>query len=249
MDEPTPAPEPRDDDIIGHLFDGYEVHPIFRAPDGSQFLMDKVTRERSADIYLAPGETWARWGAALVPGRVYGDRRKAIHEAGHAVVCADEGIRVEYVTVVSFIHWSGTTFFGWCQHDYRLRERIRTDPATWRMRAARFALGGPEAERIHFELAGEPLPDDTRDQWSGDELAVKKAVAASFGLDLKALSWPELKSELNSAQILDEVESLRDDVRDRLLDPKVWGAVESVAARLLSEGAIPGDGLDKKLVS
>jgi hypothetical protein len=85
------------------------------------------------------------------------------------------------------------------------------------------------------------LPDDTRGKWSGDAVAVREAVAASFGLDPKALSW----QELNSTRILEEVERLRAAVRARLLDPKVWGAVAAVAARLLSEGAIPGDGLDK----
>jgi hypothetical protein len=121
-------PPPKD--AIGHFFDGFEVHMVFRNSDGGQFYVLKDTRERVPGFFLADGKTWARRDEGQPAQGDWCDARRAIHEAGHAVICADEGIKVEYMTCLPFSGWNGTLYHGWCQFDYRLHELVKADPAT-----------------------------------------------------------------------------------------------------------------------
>ena len=48
--------------------------------------------------------------------------RRVVHEAGHAVVCFDVGIGVEYVTLAS-----GQGRMGYCQYEYGLNAALKAD--------------------------------------------------------------------------------------------------------------------------
>jgi hypothetical protein len=106
----TSTPTPNADDqvppierLIGHWFDGRAVHKVFIEDDGRQFILVKEeTLVRLYDRYLEPGVTRGRRCAPTPISEAVRERAKprAYHEAGHALICVDEGIKVEYVTIM-----------------------------------------------------------------------------------------------------------------------------------------------------
>ena len=234
MDEPTPLPEPGIDDIVGHVFDGIDVYIVFRDADSRQFWFIPETGERWYGTYLEEGQTWRPPAAPCPDG--YCDRQKAIHEAGHAVICADEGIRVEYVTVLPSSGTDGEQLLGQCRYDYRLGQQLKADPQTWGPRAVKANLGGQEAECIYLERSGGEVTEQTRARWRNDSSAMRKQVAASFGWDVDKFEPAQLKAPC----VLNEIERLRELVATRLSDPAIWRVVEAVANLLVRLGAIEG---------
>jgi hypothetical protein len=229
----TPSePDPPLDDLLGHVFDGRHVCKVFRGPDGRQFYLfeidgarERVPPDRPGD-WLAEGCTWRRLDGGPHPGGDYCDERIAVHE----VTCVDQGIKVEYVT--------GVTFF--CQYDYRLRDRLKADRATWGEKVIRASLGGPEAERIFWERHGQLPPDDTQRGWSNDFSEARWQIIASDASDLAELDHDSFMERLHAPVVHSELLRLQGVVRQRLLQPAIWAAVERVAERLRAEGAIDG---------
>jgi hypothetical protein len=219
-----PGPDPPLDDLLGHVFGQGHVHPVFREADGRQFYLlqceDGRERVHGDSSFLDEGCTWRRLDEGLPDRRRnWYEERTAVHEAGHAVIGVDQGIKVEYVT--------GAVAF-WCQFDYRLRERLRADWATWGEKNMKAILGGPDAERIFWEWRGQQLPEDTNHGWSADLGRAKEVRMARDGPDTDQLG---AQTELVRLQGVD---------RERLQQPAIWAAVERVAERLRAEGAIDG---------
>jgi hypothetical protein len=238
MNENTPKREPQLDDLLGHFFDEAEVHMIFLEPDGRQFFLDmEEDNARIHGTFLAPGQTWARRSPPLGP---YCDERKAIHEAGHAVICADEDIRVEYVTVVAHPGPLGKTFHGRCRYDYRLSELLKADRGTWGLKLIRANLGGPEAERIYWERAGFSVPAEARQGWADDHYGAKEQIIIAGWPDWEKVATPEAMARLTAPDVLAELERCQRAVRERIMQPRMWAAVKNVADKLQSEGAIDG---------
>jgi hypothetical protein len=235
--------EPQLNDLLGHFFDGAEVHMIFREPDGRQFHL--LAAEPGARVHcnlLEPGQTWARRDGGLLPQTgSYCDERKAIHEAGHAVICADEGIKIEYVTVIAHDGPLGMTFHGRCRYDYRLTELLEAHRAQWGVKLVRANLGGPEAERIFWERKGSAVPDDYQQGWALDLSGAKdEIITAASGSRLIDMDFEDVKVWYKAPQVLEELERQRIVVRERLLQPHVWEAVRQVAIKLMAEGAVDG---------
>jgi hypothetical protein len=215
-DEATPSePDPPLDDLLGHVFDGSYVHKAFRGVEGRQFYLSVIdgARDRVHGDWLAEGCTWRRLDGGPHPDGNYCNERIAIHEAGHAVTCVDQGIKVEYVT--------GVPFF--CQYDYRLRDRLKADRATWGEKLIRASLGGPEAERIFWEWLGQLPADDTQRGWSDDFSEARWQIMASDGSDLAQLDHDSFMERLHSPAVQSELVRLQDVVRQRLLQPAIWG--------------------------
>jgi hypothetical protein len=105
--------------VIGHWFALGEVHIVFAEADGRQFILDKETLDRSFGDYLASGQTWGRREGAfpLAGGANEEEKMRAYHEAGHAVVCIDEGIKVEFVTIIPSKGRHDEVRLGFCQYD------------------------------------------------------------------------------------------------------------------------------------
>jgi hypothetical protein len=205
--------------------------------DGRQFIFDEEIGEGPYREFLAPCQTW---GILRSGGGQY-NHRDATHETGHAVICIDEGLRAEYVTVIPKTVHDPTTGGerprpGYCRYDYRLLQWFSTSPAAWGTNIAKINPAGQEAERIYLKGFGESVIQERQTFWDDDTRAAKKGVAASMGLNLERLE----PGQLNDPEILSEVERLRGLVQTRLSDPAVWAAVEAVANRLVAEGAIDG---------
>jgi hypothetical protein len=224
-DDPEASePVPRIEDILGHWFAVGEVHLVFREPDGRQFFLTKDTRERVHGTFLDAGQTWGR---REEPSPLRGDAReqvkvRAFHEAGHAVGCVDEGVKVEYVTIFSGTGWGGESFLGYCQYDYHLTDALRQRCPTWAERVARADLSGPVADCLFRERKGLDVPEDVRYAW-GNDFGKARSRLANKGVD------PD-----------QELDRLLRAVTARFQEAWVWDAVSRVAERLCDEGAIPG---------
>jgi hypothetical protein len=174
---------PSIDSILGHFFDGSEVHIVFCEADGRQFIMCKESSERSHITFLKEGCTWSSSVAGLAL-HDYCDKRIAIHEAGHAVITVLEGIKVEYVTVVPFIGSNGAQYRGLCQIDYRLAEVLKTGDLVAQKKKAKRALGGPAAETLYWCREGKDVPEEATQGWSQDLCSAKTAILGGVPLRL-----------------------------------------------------------------
>jgi hypothetical protein len=216
--------------IIGHWFAAGEVHIVFADPDGRQFYLVKETRERSYGNFLDPDQTWGVRDR-LTPLR--GIERaegmlRAVHEAGHAVACILEGIRVEFITIVPSRGWNGERRLGFCQYDYRLPEALRNDCLNLAEKTATADIGGPWADYIYREQNGLPKPEAIRYAWEHDyneaeKRLTEKAMRAGKKVDLDQ-----------------EIDRLNDSLRQRFQKPWIWGAITQIATKLCDEGAISG---------
>jgi hypothetical protein len=192
--------------------------------------------------FLEEGSTWGRLHDGRPrPSGPCCDARTATHEAGHAVICADEGIKVQYVTGLAGAGWHGEGRLGFCQYDYNLPARLRADPGAWAEKVALATLGGPEAERIFWERRGEALPEDVRWGWADDRNRARDLIRQAregpgeAGRD-PAAQW----ARLQAPDITAEYERLSGLVRARLLQRQVWEVVQGVADQIRAEGAIDG---------
>jgi hypothetical protein len=242
MNDSAKATEPTPDDILGHYFYGGEVHIVFCDHQGGQFLFLPETSERVTGGFLAAGRKWARAEGHPPSGRGgYCDDWKAVHEAGHAVICADEGIKVEYATVVpSHVPGQGKTL-GFCRYDYHLPAKLKADPAVWVERFARAMVGGPEAEGYLLERCRASPSRDTLWAWDNDFYQVKMRLLAMDGVNIDDLDYDEAIARLKSPDLVARLDKLRGAVGERLRQSQIWEKVNQIAALLKSEGAIDGE--------
>jgi hypothetical protein len=216
--------------IIGHWLACGEVHIVFAERDGRQFYLVKETLERSYGTFLAPGQAWARRDE---PSPLRGSAReqaevRAFHEAGHAVVCIDQGIKVEYVTIIPHRWWNGGLLLGYCQYDYCLPTALEQDCSAWAETAAKADLGGPLADYMFRERKGLDIPDEVRFAWQNDRSKAGRQLA------------DRARKEGRGVDLNQELNSLVDAVRRRLEEPWAWDAISRIANRLCDEEAICG---------
>jgi hypothetical protein len=217
-------PEPSMDAIIGHWFACGVVHIVFAEADGQQFYLLPGSLERSYGVFLDPGQTWGRRDP---PMPIQGTARaqamlRAFHEAGHAVACIDEGIKVEYITIVSHAGMSGEPRLGFCQYDYRVDTRLRAESV------AKAQLAGPYADYMYRERNGIEIGDEIRNAWRYDRSKARRIIEEKARQE---------GGTVNSEQVVD---GLFDIVAVRFKEPWVWIALSEIADRLCTEGAISG---------
>jgi hypothetical protein len=237
MSESSDSVVPPVDFVLGHYFDGREVHIVFRDPEDAerQFIVIKEERARLPGKFLEKGASWARHPQAPVGN--YSQEWKAFHEAGHAVMCVREGIKVEFVTAVPSPSWGGEPTLGYCQYDYRLSQARAADPPKWAEKVAKAHLGGLVAETLYWERAGQKVPASSEQGWGNDLYLAKKEVISREGVDLDKVDLATGSKLFRSAEVGAELDRLREAVGQDLLDPPTWEAVCRVAARLGAEGA------------
>jgi hypothetical protein len=216
--------------IFGHWFAAGEVHIVFTEDDGRQFFLVKPTLERSYGSFLDPGQTWARrdepaplQGIARAQGML-----RAFHEAGHAVACIDEGIKVEYVTIVGHTGWNDEPRLGYCQYDYRLPAALKQDCSAWAEKAAKADLGGPVADYLYRSQNGVEAPEEVRYAWRNDRDKARRYLAGKAA------------KEGQEVDLDRELDRLFDATAARFQEPWIWDAVSRIANRLCDEGAICG---------
>jgi hypothetical protein len=218
------------DAIVGHWFAGGEVHIVFAGKDGRQFFLVKETLERVFGDFLEPSQIWSR-RENPVPLRgvdLEEARLRAFHEAGHAVVCVDEAINVEFVTIIPSTGWNGQRQLGFCQYDYRLPEALKNDRLDLAEKTARTDMGGPWADHIFRQRNGLPTPEAVRYAWEHDRREARKRIAdKAFRLGKK------INLDL-------ELDRLSDMAGARLQEAWAWSAVTGIANQLCQEGAISG---------
>jgi hypothetical protein len=218
------------DAVVGHWYAGGEVHIIFAEDDGRQFFLTKETQERCYGTFLGSDQTWAR---REEPGPLRGIARdqgmlRAYHEAGHAVACIDEGIKVEYVTIISHVGWNGERLLGYCQYDYRIPEALEHDCSAWAEKVAKADLGGPLADYLYRSLEGLEVPEEVRHAWRHDRSKARRHLAERAAKEGKEVDLDQ------------ELDRLFDAVGARFQEPWAWVAVSRIANRLCDEGAISG---------
>jgi hypothetical protein len=206
------------DSIVGHWF-ARDVQAIFSDADG-QFFLEPEERKRIDGFFLEPGQGWAvrdRFQPSFGEARQQ-DMLRAVHEAGHAVACIDQGIRVEFLTIV---RGSGINRerLAYCQYDYHLILRDPMDDST-SAKVAVADLAGPIADRLYREANGFPTPTDITHAWEFDRANAKYRFAE-----------PDA----------DKFEGLDELVQGWIQEPHVWSAVLRIAEKLCDEGAISGD--------
>ncbi len=224
------SPVPPIEAVIGHWFACGEVHIVFAEGDGRQFFLIKETRERFYGTFLDPGHDWARreepaplTGAARDQGML-----RAYHEAGHAVACIDEGIKVEYVTIIPQVGWNGEQFLGLCQYDYRLPEALEHDSSVWAEKTAKADMGGPLADYLFRERNKVAVPEEVRYAWRNDRSKARRHLANKAAKEGK---------EVDLEQQLDDLFAL---LAARFQEPWAWAAICEIADRLCNEGAVSG---------
>jgi hypothetical protein len=218
------------DAVIGHWFACGEVHIVFAEDDGRQFYLIKETLERSYGTFLGPGQTWAR---REEPAPLRGIAReqgmlRAYHEAGHAVACTDERIKVEYVTILPHRGWDDERLLGYCQYDYRLPEALKHDCPAWAEKAAKADLGGPLADYLYRSRKGLEVPEGVRYAWRNDRGKARRHLADKAAKEGKKIDLDR------------ELDRLFDAVAERFQEPWAWAAISRVADRLCDEGAVSG---------
>jgi hypothetical protein len=225
-----PSSVPPIEAVIGHWFGIGEVHIVFTDDDGRQFILLKETRERFYGSFLAPGQSWASEGKCrpLQGGERVRMAARAYHEAGHAVACIDEGIKVEYVTIVPQMLWNDLPVLGYCQYDYRLPVALEQDCSAWAEKVAMADLGGPMADSLFRQRNELDTSEEVRFAWRQDICTARQHI------ENKA------RKEGREVDAQQEVDRLMDAVVTRFLEPWAWGAISRVADRLLDEGAICG---------
>jgi hypothetical protein len=216
--------------VIGHWFACGEVHIVFGEDDGRQFFLTKQTLERCYGTFLDPGQTWARrdeptplQGVAREQGML-----RAYHEAGHAVACAVEGIKVEYVTIVPHLGWNGERLLGYCQYDYGLSESLEHDCSAWAEKAAKADLGGPLADYLCRGLKRLDVPTEIRYAWQHDRSKARRRLANKPAKEGKEVDLDR------------ELDRLFDSVAARFRERWAWAAISRIAEKLCDEGAISG---------
>jgi hypothetical protein len=224
------SPVPPIDAIVGHWYACGEVHIVFAEDDGRQFSLIKETLERCHGTFLNPGQTWARRDE---PAPLRGTARdqgmlRAYHEAGHAVACVAEGIKVEYVTILPHRGWNGERLLGYCQYDYRLPAALERDGSVWAERVATADLGGPLADYLYHSLNGVVVPEKVRHAWRSDRGKARRQLADQAAKEGKEIDLDR------------ELERLFDAVAARFREPWAWTAVSRLADRLCDEGAVGG---------
>lgn len=214
---------------IGHDCFGGEVRAVYADSCGPYQLLDDGDEDgprRQTGHWLGAGQDWSSRG---VKGQLDANRRpvmmrRAVHEAGHAIICLDEGIKIEFVTIAV-----GQGRLGYCQYDYGLKHALKADLRAWGWKVARATLGGMEAEKLHLEQIGSVAEPEHPWAWSQDLSDVQ--------------GWLEDLLELQVAGVPDaegELARLQSSVRARLQLPELWSAVQEIANRLLVELAISG---------
>lgn len=217
--------------VIGHWFACGKVHIVFAESDGRQFFLMQEDHERAYGTFLKPGQHWNRRDE---PTPLQGRARdegilRAYHEAGHSVICIDEGLKVEYITIVPHLGWNDERRLGYCQYDYRLQQALKADGETWTERAAKAELGGPLADYMFRNRSGMNVPDGIRYAWRNDRRNASRHVAEQVARENKAVDLER------------DIDRLFEVVSARLHVPYVWAAVAMIAERLCDEGAISGE--------
>jgi hypothetical protein len=223
-------PVPPIDTRLGHWFACGEVHVVFPGDDGRQFFLIKETLERCHGTFLDTGQTWARRDEPAPLRGIARDEAmpRAYHEAGHAVACVAEGIKVEYVTILPHMGWGGERLLGYCQYDYRLPEALKHDCPAWAEKAAKADLGGPVADHLYRSLKGVEVPEDVRYAWQSDRGEARRHLADKAAKEGKEIDLDR------------ELDRLFDAVAARFQEPWAWVAISRVADRLCDEGAVSG---------
>jgi hypothetical protein len=212
--------------IIGHWLALGEVNIVFREHDGRQFYLVMPTLERSYGTFLAPGQTWGRRDESRALKGI--PRERAFHEAGHALAAIDEGIKVEYVTILPHTGWDGERRLGYCQYDYHLPTNLKQDCSAWAENAAKAMLGGPLADYMFRERNGLGIPDSVQDAWQYDRNKAMRLLA------------DKARKEGSERDLDQEFGRLFDALSKRFQEPWAWEAISRIAARLCEEGAISG---------
>jgi hypothetical protein len=214
---------------IGHHFDGEIVHPVYIDSLGRQhILLEEGEGAVNDPIYgpwLDEGKDWFSPGV-IGPLSEYFRRkteRRAFHEAGHAGICFDLGIAVEYIAVPLGDRK------GRCQYDYRLNVFLKTDFPYRAEKFVRVMLGGMEAEKLYLERAGIAVEQEHPRAWSDD-----------FELVRECLNDMIERGLTDSSNIDAEILRFQSRVRERLQESSVWGGIEAIAAKLVAESAISG---------
>jgi hypothetical protein len=223
-------PVPPIDAVVGHWFADGEVHVVFTEGDGRQFFLLKETLERCYGTFLGPDQTWARRDPPAPLRGIARDQGmlRAYHEAGHAVACTDEGIKVEYVTILPHRGWNGERLLGYCQYDYRLPEALEQECPAWAEKAAKADLGGPLADYLYRSRNGMDMPEEVRYAWRYDRSKARRDLAKKAAKESKKVHLDR------------ELDRLWDAVATRFQEPWAWAAISRVADRLCDEGAICG---------
>jgi hypothetical protein len=214
---------------IGHFFDGWKVEPVYTDLLGQYILIDQDDGgepQRLNGRFLNEGQDWLSRG---VSGQFNENQRlvmmrRAVHESGHAVICLEEGIAVEYITIAP-----KQGQLGYCQYEYGLTDKLKANISAWGEKFVRITLGGMEAEKLFLDKVGSSSEPEHPMAWSKDQWVSRECINEMIGLGLTYTVDVDI-----------ELSRLQSSVRERLQLSEVWSIVETIAERLLEELAISG---------
>lgn len=149
-------------------------------------------------------------------------RRRAIHEAGHAAVCFEVGIGVNYVVVRD----DGG---GYCKHEDAMNARLEYEFPAWGERFLLTILGGMAAEERFAAEHGLPPGPEHLIAWSEDQRLFQKGMACMV---MHGLVRPGDEPA--------EFRRLREVVQVMVAGDGVWAGINAIADELLLHERITG---------